>query len=243
MNQFQDFLFAHFIFYDIMRKIIYSQKNKQMKTKPIYGNLTADQVGGIIGKLGGENGALKFLRNEFKILNLHDKPDELSDAIYITVTSDGTTEPEWINRLKAKGCWVTEGRAKGFLLSEEFKPTKGVTTKIAILRRELFRGGRSQTMRDVSNFARKHKLQQPNMEVACLLREKLTDNEIEQMGLWWIIIMHKPVIVDCGPSYIYHTLLGLSRTSGLEMKCLDMIYGGAPDDMATSDSGFAFVSP
>jgi hypothetical protein len=214
-----------------------------MKTKPLYGNLTTEQIAGIIGKLGGEDGALKFLRNEFTIRNLHDNPSEQDDFIYITVTSDGTTGPEWIKRLKAKGCNVSTGRAEGFLLSKDFIPTKGITTKIAILRRELFRGGRSQTMRDVSNFARKHKLQQPNMEVACLLREKLTDKKIEQMGLWWIIIMHKPVIVDCGPSYIYHTLLGLSRTSGLEMKCLDMIYAGGPDDMATSDCGFAFVSP
>lgn len=212
-----------------------------MKTRPIYGNLTADQVGGIIGKLGGEDGALKFLRNEFKILNLHDNPDELSDAIYITVTSDGTTGPEWIKRLKTKGCHVSIGAEK-ILVSDEFKPTKGVTTKIAILKGRLFIG-KNQTMRGVSEFARQHKLQQPNMEVACLLCEKLTVREIEQMGLWWIIIMHKSVIIDCGPSYIYHTHLGITRTFGSSQRYLDMIYGGAPDCMATTDSGFAFVAP
>ncbi|MBI2024535.1 MAG: hypothetical protein HYT03_00370, partial [Candidatus Harrisonbacteria bacterium] len=41
--------------------------------------------------------------------------------------------------------------------------------------------------------ADKRKLSKPNAELACLIREKFTDKEIEAMGLWYIVAMHEPI--------------------------------------------------
>jgi hypothetical protein len=157
---------------------------------------------------------------------------EQDGIIYFSVTSDGTTGEEWITRLEGKGFRISD-YAKSILRSDDFKPTNGITTEIAVLKGMLFTDSERIT-KSIRAEADKRKLVKPNAEVACLIREMFTDKEIEAMGLWWIIAMHEPINdSDGGPDL----LDALRRDDGrwLSADC------GEPDGKWYQDSGFAFA--
>ncbi len=116
---------------------------------------------------------------------------EQDGVIYLSVTSDGTTGPEWIKRLEGKLFRLSDD-AKSVLRSPDFKPTSGVTTEIAILKGMLFEDSNRITKK-IRAEADKRKLATPNAEVACLIRENFSDEDIEAMGLIWIVAMHEPI--------------------------------------------------
>ena len=116
---------------------------------------------------------------------------EEDGVIYFSVTSDGTTGEDWIKRLEGNGFRIGD-YAKQVLRSPDFKPTSGVTTEVAVLRGCLFEDQSRITLR-IRAEADKRKLGKPNAELACLIREKFTDKEIEARGLWYIVAMHEPI--------------------------------------------------
>ncbi len=69
-------------------------------------------------------------------------------------------------------------------------------TPITILKGMLF-SDRDQTTDAVRAEAARRNLTAPNVEVACLVREKFTDAEIEAMGFVYLFIMHEPVEDRC----------------------------------------------
>ncbi len=154
-------------------------------------DLTAGQLNAIVKKLGGHDAAMKFLRGELVVSEPDRKWREQDGVIYFSVTSDGTTGEEWIARLEKKSFRVGD-YAKSVLRSKDFKPTKGVTTEISVLKGMLFEDNNRITKK-IRAEADKRKLTKPNAEVACLIREMFTDKEIEAMGLTWIVTMHEPI--------------------------------------------------
>ncbi len=154
-------------------------------------DLTVGQINAIVKKLGGYEGALRFLRGETSVVEPERKWLEHNGVIYLSVTSEGTTGPEWIARLEKKGFRVSD-YAKSVLCSKDFKPTSGVTTEIAILKGMLFEDSNRVTKK-IRTEAESRKLIKPNAEIACLIREKFSDEEIETMGLYWIVAMHEPI--------------------------------------------------
>ncbi len=158
---------------------------------------------------------------------------EQDGVIYFSVTSDGTTGPQWIERLEKKGIKLSKW-AKDVLNSPDFKPTKGVTTEVAVLKGILFEDNDRVTSK-IRAEADKRKFVKPNVELGCLIRDMFTDEEIEAMGLAWIVAMHEPIKdSDGNPS-----LLAADRRDG-SGRWLNACYGG-PDDGWGRDSGFAFV--
>jgi len=125
---------------------------------------------------------------------------EVDDVIYFTVVSDGTTGEAWITRLELKGFRIGH-YAKSVLCSKSFKSTIGVY-EIAVLKGSLFSDNERIT-ENIRNRGRDLELIAPNMEVACLIREMFTDKELEDMDLWYIIVMHNPVLDS--------VLLGVNR--------------------------------
>lgn len=112
-------------------------------------------------------------------------------VIYFSVTSDGTTGEQWIARLESKGYRISD-YAKSLLCSADFKPTNGVTTEVAVLKGMIFKDT-ARVTKQIRAEADSLKLIKPNAEIACLIREMFTDEEIKAMGLNWIIAMHEPV--------------------------------------------------
>ncbi len=157
---------------------------------------------------------------------------ERDGVIYFSVTSDGTTGKEWIEQLKGKGFRLSK-YAKSVLLSPGFKPTTGITTKIAILKGVLFEDNNRYTAK-IRVEASKRKLTLPNAEVACLIRNNFSDEEIEAMGLIWIVAVHEP-IKDYGGDRI---LLIVDRYG---VNYWSFAFFGKPDHVWHRVSGFAFV--
>jgi len=197
-------------------------------------NLTLGQLNAIVKKLGGYDGALKFLRGETTIAESTRNWREEDGVIYFSVESDGTTGENWITRLESKGFRVDD-YAKQMLRSSDFKPTDGVKTEIAVLKSELFQNNDLITNK-IRAEANKRKLSKPNAEMACLIREKFGDKEIGVMGCWLIVVMHEPLSGFC----VNPSLLGADCG---DIGCWLTAYDGLPDGWWGSNSGFAFVVP
>ena len=157
---------------------------------------------------------------------------EKDGVIRFAVKSDGTTGPQWIKRLKEKGFRLSRW-AEDVLNSRDFKPTKGVTTEVEVLKGELFSDSERIT-RNIRADADKRKLATPNAEVACLIREMFSDEEIEAMGLWCIVAMHEPIKDSGGGAYL------LAARRGDNGPWLSTFYG-KPDNEWDRDTGFAFA--
>jgi len=197
-------------------------------------NLTAGQLNAIVKMLGGEEGALKFLRGELAVSKPSCSWREEDGIIYFSVTSDGTTGEDWIKRrLEGNGFRVGD-YAKQALRSPDFKPTSGVTTEVAVLKGTLFEDN-DRITKKIRAEADKRKLSKPNAEVACLVREMFTDEELEAMGLVWIIAMHDPINDSGGgPSLLSAGRVGVGRW-------LRACYG-EPGGRWGREDGFAFVA-
>ena len=156
---------------------------------------------------------------------------EENGVIYFKVTSDGTTGQEWIERLEKQGFKLSK-YAKDLLLSKEFKSTTGIEYTIAVLKGNLFTDSNRITKK-IRSEAAKRKLSTPNPEIACLIRELFSDEEIKAMGLAWIVIFHKPIKDSDGDL----SLLGTDR--GDDDSWLDTDYDNS--DFSWIDNyGFAF---
>jgi len=197
-----------------------------------YGHRPHNWFEAIVNKLGGEERADAFLRDELAVSEPIRSWREEDGVIYFSLISDGTTGEDWIKRLEGNGFRVGD-YAKQVLRSADFKPTSGVTTEVALLKGVLFKDNDRITIK-IRAEADKRKLSKPNVELACLIREKFTDKEIEAMGLIWIVAMHEPINDSVGGP----RLLGLIR--GVDGRWLSAC-GGGPGGRWGRGRGFAFV--
>jgi hypothetical protein len=196
-------------------------------------DLTADQLGEIVKKLGGRDGAMCFLRGDLVVLERVKRWREEGGIIYLTVTSDGASGEAWIKRLEEKGFHVGD-YAKIVLRSKNFKPTSNITYEITILKGEFFDNEKNRTTKNIRKKANEMELTTPNAEVSCLIRENFTDMELRAMGLWYIVAMHKPVRV----SGSYLALLAVDR---LDADRRLITYNDYPGCEWNRVCGFAFV--
>ncbi len=197
-----------------------------------YASLDLGTIEAVFNKLGGIEGAQKFLQGRLQVSEPARRWREQDGVIYLTVTSNGMTGPEWIKYLEKKGFRLSD-YAKSVLRSSDFKPTKGVTYEVAILKGMLFEDSQRIT-KNIRNVATERKFTTPNAEIACLIRDNFSDEDIEAMGLVWIVAMHEP-IKDSGG---YPNLLHANRNDGGSW--LDAYYDD-PDSRWHRGLGFAFV--
>ncbi len=198
-----------------------------------YGHRPHDWFEAIVNKLGGEDAAKCFLRGELLVSESTRSWREEDGVIYFSVTSDGTTGEDWIKRLEDNGCCVDD-YARQVLRSPDFKPTNGVTTEVAVLKGMLFEENDRITSK-IRAEADKRKLSKPNAELACLIREKFTDKEIEAMGLLYIVAMHEPINDSGGVP----RLLRVHRIN--DGRCLDASKSDGPEGGFGRGNGFAFA--
>jgi len=200
-----------------------------------YSKLDLGTIEAVVNKLGGMDGVARFLRDGIVVTERVRDWNEDEGVIRLgTVTSDGTTGPQWIKRLEKTGFRVYDW-ARNILNSKDFKPTSGVTTEIVVLKGILW-SDNDRITKNIRAEAEKRGLEKPNAEVACLIREKFSDEEIEAMGLWWIVAMHEPIEDSDGGSSL------LDAYRGGDGQWLYTMYDG-PDDRWGSGRGFAFARP
>ena len=132
---------------------------------------------------------------------------EEDGVIYFSVTPDGTTGEEWISRLESKGFRIGD-QVKSMLRSDDFQPTNSrKPIEIAVLKGTLFADNERITEK-IRAEADRRNLIRPNAEVACLIREKFPDEEIQAMRLYQILTMHKPIEVFGGASALLDVFRG-----------------------------------
>ena len=112
--------------------------------------------------------------------------------INFSVTSNGMTGSEWISRLrKPPSQYVGWGRIEETILNME--PTSGITFKIDVIKGGFF-PAEQRSLGNVFAEASRRGWQKPRHEIACLVFEKFSDEDIEKMGLERICIMHDPLL-------------------------------------------------
>lgn len=116
---------------------------------------------------------------------------EIDGVIYISVTSNGRSDEEWITYLESKGTRLSK-YAKDVLRSPDFKATTGVTYNLAVLRGTSFTD-KNRVTRKIRAEAEKRGWSKPAAEVGCLIRDLLSDAELEELNLWYIVAMHEPI--------------------------------------------------
>lgn len=115
--------------------------------------------------------------------------------ITMSVTSKGTTGPQWEGRLERKGARISN-EAREILHSKSFGFTADVTSELIIIPGKFYRHDNVLTTQKVDQQFCARKLMSPVAEHACLLREALSDEDIEDMGLRQIVVMHPPFTID-----------------------------------------------
>ena len=204
-------------------------------------------VKNIMAQTGTEdpNEAVRLVNSgEWKVVRTIEKKLLLTTATGIEVydhgdhfrftlpSTTGKTGAEWIAHFEKKGDRIGS-YAKSVLLSNDFKPTSGVTTEVAVLKGSTFKDNERVT-KNIRKVAGERALETPNAEIACLIRDNFTDTEIEAMGLIWIVAMHEPIKDSDGDP----NLLDARRSGG--GRWLNAYYG-KPDSGWNRGGGFAFA--
>lgn len=154
--------------------------------------------------------------------------------IHFTVTSNGMTREQWERHLESRGFRLSDW-ARNVLRRASEAPTNGVAYHIVV------RPGSKIASRDrVTKKIRAHAADKgwkaPHWEVACLIRDTFTDEQLEKMGLWWIVTMHEPITDAVGDPFLLYSI----RDGDGPWLFADY---DRPDDGWLDGGGFAFVVP
>lgn len=154
--------------------------------------------------------------------------------IHFTVTSNGMTREQWETHLERRN-WRISDYGRQVLRRASEAPTNGVTYNIVVHPSKKISGS-DRITKKIRAAADKKGWLKPHWEVACLIRDTFTDEQIEQMGLWYIVTMHEPIKdSDVGPDLL------LSRRDG-DGRWLGGV-NSRPDGSWSDDGGFAFAVP
>jgi hypothetical protein len=161
-----------------------------------YAEMTWGTMEAVINRLGGMDGVRRFLQGELVVTEPGRRWREQDGMINFSVTSDGTTGRQWVERLGDKGFGLSKW-AKDVLHSSHFEPTRNVTYEVSILKGMLFNDD-DRTTKNIRREAHVRNLIEPNAEIACLTREIVSDVDLEAMGIWWVTVMHEPIKDSAG---------------------------------------------
>lgn len=149
------------------------------------------------------------------------------------VVSDGRTGVDFIADLEG-----SQYKLGGFARDMLRKPliwTKGKTYKLVVIKGEEFEHDDRRTSK-IRAEAEKRGYLTPPAEVAPLLRELISNEEIEMMGLFGLAVMHEPITILCGGPMIF--VLDRHGTGRWLIGSF-----GAADGMWTREVGFLFLAP
>jgi len=150
---------------------------------------------------------------------------------FFRVASQGRSSEELISGKKSSGCFVNDW-ARGVMNSPAFITTDGRNYKSVIIRGDEFEDDDRSTWR-IREKALKLGYRTPLAEVAPLLEEQVTDQDIREMDLWGLVVMHEPILVGGHPFLLSFRkeprFFGVSR--------------GTPHALWSRRLGFVFLAP
>jgi hypothetical protein len=157
-------------------------------------------------------------------------------AIEFTLpATDGATAGGWPERLKERGRDIDVHTPQ--ILSSVLMPTVGQIYTVSIVRSNPFADG--VNVATVRAFAESQGLRPITAEIACLICEGLSSNDLETMDLNWVFMMHDPVRIYRDVTEV------LAVTSDGDIDevgcCLSSSDAGNPEFVLGSDTGLAFL--
>lgn len=169
----------------------------------------------ITEKLAGENASeyLERLRavgrgeNPFpvNVVSISGKAtwESKGDLIYITLPpSEGVTGPQWIEYFSEQDINLSDD-AKTLLQLKAFLPTvPGFVHKIVALRATFWKKNSERTTKAIQDEGVLRKWLETHPEAVCILRKCFSNKQLEKMGLWWIVGIHKPIVVYGDPRFL-----------------------------------------
>jgi hypothetical protein len=157
--------------------------------------LTMGQLNAGVKIIGGKEKFESLLRGETMAVNPDSLWSERNGMVYFLTATDGTTGPEWIERLESEEFAVSYN-AKEYLNSSLFKPSNGVLTVGVLVRASLVPMEWSYlSPKDIRRFAAQRNLKTPSVELGLLAIEKFPRKYQKRMGLDRIVAMHAPINV------------------------------------------------
>lgn len=167
------------------------------------------------------------------------------DIIYFheTFKSDGTDGAGWIKRHGKRGVYVGS-YAKSVLLFKPgpkrpkkayFAPTTGVVYAPIALCGTFWKTDAERLTKNIraESQSEKRGWLKPHPELVCLLREAFSDEELKEMGIWYLVGLHDPIEDSVG---VPHLLRACRDGNGPRLHACDDRPGGG-----WGDNG-AFVS-
>lgn len=154
--------------------------------------------------------------------------------IHFTLTSNGFTCEQWEQHLERRG-WRIVDYARQVLRRASESPTNGVTYNIVVCPGKKISNS-DRITKKIRAAADKKGWVKLHWEVSCLIRDTFTDEQLEQMDLWYIVTMHEPIKDSDGVP----NLLDSRRDDG--GRWLNACFG-RPGDNWHEGGGFAFAVP
>ncbi|MFH0952643.1 MAG: hypothetical protein V1838_05730 [Patescibacteria group bacterium] len=152
----------------------------------------------------------------------------------IEVTTNGRTGEQCFTDLEERSNRVSD-YTKEALRSKEFVATDGTVYKLAVIFGHEFEDN-ERTNENIRNEAAERGYLEPPMEPAPYLRDMFSDEDLEKMGIWALVLMHKPFYDSVGDLNV----LGVSRS--VDGPWLDT-FDGHPGDRWFRGLGFVFLVP
>ncbi len=153
--------------------------------------------------------------------------------IHFTLTSNGFTREQWEQQLERRG-WRIGDYARQVLRCANEAPTSEGTVHHIVVHPGKLISDSDRITKKIRAAAKKYGWLKPHWEVACLIRDTFTDEQLQQMGLWCIVTMHESIKDSNGVPI----LLGLGRYD--DGRWLDAVFG-RPDGDWNGRVGFAFA--
>ncbi len=181
----------------------------KMKKDFFTADYTQGQLNAFVKMLAEQSGyedvIEKTLRNEITF-SINKKPwTEKGNRIYFEVTTLGLTAEEWITRLKANGHKISNYANQiisnpNYDKNHRYEP--GKTLKVVLIRGTEIKKDSERVNKNLKAIAVKdfgtNSVSELKGELALLIREKFSNKELEEMGLYYIVVLHEPIIDSDG---------------------------------------------
>jgi hypothetical protein len=132
--------------------------------------------------------------------------------IEFDVTTLGLTAEGWKTRLEQGGHKLSDW-AKDILSKPDFdrnhRYEQGQTIKVFLIRGVEIKEADKRTTQNLQALATKQageaSVTSLKGELALLIREKFTNEELREMGLWYIAVLHTPIVDSDGGPYVLYS--------------------------------------
>jgi hypothetical protein len=175
---------------------------------------------------------VRVIFDEQRAMQLVSSWHEQDGIIYLNLPPiDDTIDSNLFEYLEKEGVKMG-GFGKRILNQADTHCKEGALSKLAILKGEYFTDS-NRTTKNISIQGEFLGMKKPNLRDACRVRKYFTEEDIQKMGIDWIIIMHEPFKYE----EEYPILLGTGQRD--KVPWLYPIYD-IPDSILDVGGGFAF---